>query len=319
MVTPAITSPQVLTSAQERADQARKSRRFWIIVALLTVYIIWSTTYLAIRYALISFPPQLMMGIRFIMAGGGLLIFLRLRGSAMPTLKQWRNALIVGGLLFAGGMGSVATAEEFVSSGLAATLVAVVPLWAILISMLWGHRPRATEWIGVLLGIAGVGVLTLEGNLQANPAGIGLMLFATLCWSLGSVWSKHLDMPTGAMASAAEMLAGGLLLVPLGLLGGEKIMGTPTISALLALAYLTTFGSLATISAYNYLLKTVRPSLATSYAFVNPAIALLLGVVLGGEHLTGSAFIALPLILVGVAFVALRRNATSAEEAPQEA
>src|SRR5258707_10198392 len=115
MVTPAITSPQVLTSAQERADQARKSRRFWIIVALLTVYIIWSTTYLAIRYALISFPPQLMMGIRFIMAGGGLLILLRLRGSAMPTPKQWRKPPIACGLPLAGGLGSVATAAEFFS------------------------------------------------------------------------------------------------------------------------------------------------------------------------------------------------------------
>src|SRR5258708_6127010 len=199
MVTPAIPSPQVLTSAQEAADQAYRSRRFWIIAALLTVYIIWSTTYLAIRYALISFPPQLMMGIRFIMAGGGLVIFFPLRGSALPTLEKWGKCLIFGGVMFSGGVGSGATGEG------------VVRLGAILISMLWGHRPRATEWIGVIVGIVGVGVLTLEGNLQANPAGIGLMLFATLCWSIGSVASKHLDLPTGAMASAAEMLAGGLV------------------------------------------------------------------------------------------------------------
>jgi drug/metabolite transporter (DMT)-like permease len=319
MTTPAITSSRALSSAQDATDQAHKQRRFWIIASLLSVYIIWSTTYLAIRVALVSFPPQLMMGIRFVMAGGGLLIFLRLRGSALPTPKQWRNALIVGGLMFGGGMGSVAIAEVLISSGLTATLVAIVPLWAIVISMFFGHRPKATEWFGVALGIVGVGVLTLEGNLQANPGDIGLMLFATLCWSLGSVVSKHLEMPQGAMANAAEMLAGGLLLVVLGLLRGEQIVGTPTIGALLAVAYLTTFGSLATITAYMYLLKTVRPALATSYALVNPAIALLLGVLLGGEHLTGSAFIALPLILVGIAFVALQRQEKPIEDSPQEA
>lgn len=284
------------------------NRRFWIVVALLTVYIVWGTTYLGIRFALESFPPYLMMGIRFVIAGGALFLFLMARGAALPTLKQWRSAAIVGVLLLVGGMGSVAMAEQWVSSGLAATLVATAPLWTLVFSMLWRNVPTRAEWIGVALGIMGVALLSLEGNLLANPAGIALMIFATACWSLGSVWSRHLELPKGAMGNAAEMLTGGLVLVVLGLARGEQISGAPTASALLAMVYLITFGSLATITAYMFLLKTVQPALATSYAFVNPAIALFLGVLLGGEHLTGSALVALPVILLGVAFVALRRR-----------
>lgn len=303
MISEATRSPQVTSAVQENIRQ-----RTWIVIALLTVYIIWSTTYLAIRYALESFPPYLMMGIRFSMAGGALFLFLRVRGATMPTLKQWRSAALVGGLLLLGGMGSVALAEESVSSGLAATLVATAPLGMMLVSMLWGNFPTRREWIGVALGILGVGLLTFEGNLQANPGGVALMLFATACWSLGSIWSRHLDMPKGMMGNAAEMLAGGAMLVAFGLLRGERIVAMPTSSALLALAYLTTFGSLATITAYMYLLKTVQPAMATSYAFVNPAIALLLGILIAGEHLTGSALIALPIILLGLGFVALSKK-----------
>jgi drug/metabolite transporter (DMT)-like permease len=243
------------------------------------------------------------MGIRFVVAGGGLFVFLRLRGAPMPTLKQWRSAVIVGVLLIVFGMGSVAMAEQSVSSGLAATLVATVPLWAMLFSMLWRNFPARSEWIGVGLGLVGVAVLSLEGNLQANPLGLALMLFATASWSLGSVWMRRLDMPHGAMGNAAEMFCGGVILVVVGLLRGEQIADTPTTNSLLALAYLITFGSLATLTAYMYLLKTVSPALATSYAFVNPAIALLLGVVIGGEQISGSALIALPIILLGIAFV----------------
>jgi drug/metabolite transporter (DMT)-like permease len=160
----------------------------------------------------------------------------------------------------------------------------------------------------VVLGILGVALLSLEGNLQANPVGVALVVFATISWSLGSVWSRHLDIPAGGMGNATEMLTGGLVLLALGLLRGEQISGVPTTNAVLALAYLTTFGSLLTMTAYMFLLKTVHPTLATSYAFVNPAIALFLGVLIGGEALTGSVYIALPVILLGVAFVALRKK-----------
>jgi drug/metabolite transporter (DMT)-like permease len=306
MVTGQVSAPNVIAQAKPAALASKK--RFWITVSLLTVYTVWGTTYLGIRFALQSFPPYLLMGIRFVLAGGMLFIFLRARGAAMPTRRQWRSALLVGSLLLVGAMGSVALAEQWVSSGLTATFAATVPLWALLFSMVWRNFPTRSEWIGVGLGIVGVTVLSFEGNLQANPLGVALLVFAPMCWSLGSVWMRHLDMAPGAMGNAAEMLAGGIILVILGLLGGERIVNVPTTSALLALAYLTTFSSLGTLTAYMYLLKTVSPALATCYSFVNPVIALLLGVVIGGETLTGSALIALPVILLGVAFVLAGRS-----------
>lgn len=307
-----VTTPKDVASAvsagvQESAAQD-SNQRTAIIVALLVVYIIWSTTYLGIRVALESFPPYLMMGIRFTLAGGGLFLFLRLRNAPMPTLRQVRGAAIVGILLLVGGMGSVALAEQSVSSGLAATLVATSPVWAMLFSMIWGGRPTRREWSGVAFGVVGVALLSLEKSLLSDPLGVGLIIFATISWSLGSIWSRHLEMPKGSMANAVEMLIGGVILLALGLFRGERIVSTPTGSAVLALLYLTTFGSLATLTAYMFLLKTVSPALATSYSLVNPPIALLLGVLVGDDHLTGSALIAMPIILLGIAFVALRKK-----------
>lgn len=294
---------QATTYTEATSEGVVSNKRLWIILSLLAVYIIWGTTYLGIRYALESFPPYLLMGIRFVVAGGFLFAFLWARGAAMPTLRQWRSAAIVGTLLLVGGMGSVAMAEQWISSGLAAALVAATPLWAMIFSMIWRVFPTRTDWIGVLIGLGGVAILSLEENLQANPLGVGLVIFATMCWSLGSVWMKRLDMPKGAMSNAAEMLAGGSILLVVGLLRGEQIVEAPTMNALLSMIYLITLGSLVTLTAYSYLLKNVSPALATSYSFVNPAIALLLGVWLGGEILTGSALVALPVILVGVGVV----------------
>jgi drug/metabolite transporter (DMT)-like permease len=290
-------------------------RKLWVILSLFCVYVIWGTTYLGISFALESFPPYLMMGIRFVIAGGGLFAFLRLRGAPMPTLSQWRSGAIVGLLLIVGGMGSVAMAEQWVSSGLAATLVATAPVWAMLFSIFWKNYPTRREWIGVVFGIAGVALLTLEKNLQANPLGIALIIFATISWSLGSVWSRYLDMPKGAMGNALEMLTGGIVLVLMGIAFGERITTVPTPKALLALIYLITIGSLVALTAYMYLLKTVSPSLATSYAFVNPAIALLLGIAFNGETLSGSALIALPIILLGLGFVAFKKKSSIPAEA----
>jgi drug/metabolite transporter (DMT)-like permease len=277
--------------------------RFWIALSLLAVYIIWGTTYLVIRFALEGFTPYWMMGLRFVIAGGGLYLFLRARGVPNPTLRQWGSATLVGALLLGGGMGSVALAEESISSGLAATLVATAPLWTMIFGLLWRRIPSRGEWIGVAFGLIGVALLSLEGNLQANPTGIALLIFAPAAWALGSVWMKHLDMPDGMMGNAAEMLMGGLVLCGMATMRGEPFPTSPTPGSLLALLYLITFGSLVAMTAYFYLLKKVSPTLATSYSFVNPAIALFLGVALGGEILTGSALIALPIILVGVAVV----------------
>lgn len=282
----------------------------WVVLSLLSLYLIWGTTYLAVRFALESFPPYLLMGIRFVIAGGGMYVFSRLRGIPAPTRKQWVSAAIVGMLLLFLGMGNVATAEQWISSGLAATLIATAPLWAILFSRMFGAKPTRNEWIGVSLGVVGVALLSLEGNLQANPKGVLLILFATGCWSFGSILMSRLDMPQGVMGSAAEMLTGGAMLCLAGILSGQRITETPTLNATLAIIYLTLFGSLVTISAYMYLLKTVSPSLATSYSFVNPVIALVLGALLADEKLTGMAFIALPVILLGLGFIAKSKPAS---------
>ncbi len=299
-----------LPIAAQTPEQA--NQRLGIIAALLALYIIWGTTYLGIRIALESYPPYLMMGIRFMMAGSSMFIFLRLRGAPMPTWKEWRAGLIVGVLLLVCGMGSVAMAERSISSGLAAMMVAAAPLWTLIVSLFWKYRPARLEWVGVLIGLGGVALLTLEGNLQANPGAVALMLFASTCWAIGSVWSNHLGMAKGMMGNATEMLCGGVVLVTLGVVMGERISSTPTFSATAALLYLTVLGSLVAMTAYMFLLKNVSHSLATSYAFVNPVIALLLGVVLGGEQITGSALLALPVILCGVAVVAFGRRAARA-------
>src|SRR4051794_14300674 len=160
-----VTTPSI-PNVQAEPAVANDRRSLTIVAALLTVYIVWGTTYLAIRFALESFPPFMMMSIRFLIAGSGMFVFLRLRGMPMPTASQWRSSFIVGALLLGGGMGIVALAEKSVSSGLTATLVATSPLWAMLFGLRWGNRPRRVEWFGVVLGLIGVALLTLEGDLR---------------------------------------------------------------------------------------------------------------------------------------------------------
>jgi len=307
MTTQPMSMPAHTVESTELAVPSRKG--FWVIVSLLTVYIVWGTTYLAVRVALGSFPPYLLLGIRFTIAGTVLLGLLMAAGATLPTRRQWRNAAIVGAFILVGGTGSVVLAQErAISSGLAATLVATVPIWTMIFNLYWKKKPSRWEWLGVGLGIFGVALLTTEGNVQSNPIGVLIILFAAANWAFGSVLSPHLDMPKGIMANAAEMLLAGLMFLVFSVLRGEAMVAAPNTSTLLALTYLITFGSLAGMSAYIYLLDNVSSLLATSYTFVNPAIALFLGVILVGETLTGSAFLALPLILVGVGFVAYQNR-----------
>ena len=249
------------------------------MVALLAVYVVWGSTYLAIRIALEGFPPFMMAGVRFLVAGGVLFGVLWLRGAPAPRPRQWRAAALVGGLLLLGGNGGVVVAEQWVASGLAALGVATVALWSALFAGLWGQWPRRLEWLGLVVGFAGVGLLNLEGNLRASPAGAVALLVATVSWALGSMWSRHLDLPAGLMAPAAEMLAGGCLLVAASVLVGEKVPHAVGPRPLVALAYLIVFGSWIGFSAYVFLLRRVQPAVATSYAYVNPVIAMGLGVV----------------------------------------
>jgi drug/metabolite transporter (DMT)-like permease len=292
-----------------RDDQDTQQRAPWgltVGAALISVYLIWGSTYLALRFGLEGFPPFLLNAIRFLVAGAVMYAVLRLRGTPSPTPRQWWNAARVGALMLAGGVGLVTIAEDVgVGSGVVATAVAVIPLWAALVSGLFGRWPARLEWIGLVVGLAGVIVLAQEGDFTSNPIGMILVLVAPISWAIGSVWGSRLDLPRPAMATATQLLTGGAALLVLGPLRGERISEMPPVGAWLALGYLIVFGSIVAYTAYVYLLRTVRPALATSYAYVNPVVAVALGVTFGAEVLTGPAFVALPLILAGVGIVAL--------------
>lgn len=287
-------------------DPVRR-QRIVMTGALAAVYIVWGSTYLALRYGLEGgFPPFLLNGVRFISAGGILYVALRVRGHAAPSAAQWANAAKVGVLLLVGGVGLVTIAEDLgVGSGVAATAVAVIPMWSALTAGLWGNWPGRREWLGLATGLAGVVILGLEGDFQASGTGLALVVVAPMLWSFGSVWGTRLDMAPGAMATASQLLAGGVALAVIGPLRGERLTAMPEASAWLALAYLTLLGSVVAYTAYQYLLHTVRPALATSYAYVNPVVAVVLGLTLGNETITGPALLALPVILAGVALVAM--------------
>ncbi|WP_051304229.1 drug/metabolite exporter YedA [Calidithermus chliarophilus] len=280
-----------------------------VLVALLALYLIWGSTYLAIVYMVETMPALLATGVRFLVAGGGMFLVLRLRGAPAPTRAEWWGAARVGTLLMGGGMGMVALGESLgVASGLAATIIATMPLWLALFGRLWGEKTRRLEWLGMALGFAGVALLMLEGNLRSNLVGTLLIFLAPVCWAFGSAWSRHMTLPKGMMGSAAEMLVGGGVLVVMGTLLGERFTQVPSPGSLAAWAYLVVFGSVVGYSAYMFLLSRVRPALAGSYAYVNPVVAVLLGVALVAEPITVVTLLALPVILLGVGLVALARR-----------
>ena len=282
--------------------------RTLVVLSLLAVYLIWGSTYLGIRIALESWPPFLMSALRFLVAGVVMYAFLRWRGVAAPTPRQWRNTVVTGTLLLAAGNGLVCYAEQTVSSSLAAVAIAGMPLFAALFAGLYGRWPRARDWLGIGVGFSGVILLNLGGERRASPAGAIALVAAPLCWAFGSVWSRHQDMPDPLMSTAAQMLTGGAVLVLVTLALGESWPAAPTWRATAALAYLTVFGSLVAFTAYIYLLQHVRPALATSYAYVNPPIAVALGVWLADERFSALELAAMVVILAGVAIILAARR-----------
>ncbi len=304
-----ITSQSTMTvTPAPTVQKAGRFDRFAIILSLLALYIVWGSTYLAMRIAIESIPPFLMAGIRFLTAGTALYIFLRLRGAPAPTRAQWTGAAITGVLLLTFGNGFIVFSEQWVASGLTAVGVAAVPIWTALFSGLMGRWPTRIEWCGLILGFIGVILLNLANNMWANPIGAIALLIGPMCWALGTALSTRVTLPKGLMSSAAEMLVGGALLVPLSLLIGERVHSVPAPASLGALAYLIVFGSLVAFCAFGYLVRKVRPALATSYAYVNPAIAVALGIALDGEHITIIGIMAMFVILTGVALVSLGRK-----------
>jgi drug/metabolite transporter (DMT)-like permease len=272
-----------------------------ILVALAVVYLVWGSTYYGIKVAIGSLPPLGMLGLRFLLGGALLYGYLLWRGQRRPTLPEWRASALVGLLLLGGGTGLVTLAEREASSSVAAMLIAVSPLFASLFSNLWGERTRGREWLGIGVGLLGV-VLLNVGELRATPLAAVLLLLAPILWTFGSQLSRRLTLPAGLMGAAAEMLTGGALLLLFSFVWQEH-WRVPTAASIWALAYLTVFGSVLAYSAYMYLVAHTRPALATSYAYVNPLVAVLLGVGLGGEKLQPLGWAALAVIFLGVLLV----------------
>ncbi|MGV8942416.1 MAG: drug/metabolite exporter YedA [Lysobacter sp.] len=293
------------TSALPAAAPQGLEPRVWIPLALFTLYVVWGSTYLGIRFALESYPPFLLAGLRFLCAGVAFYAFLRWRGHATPTRRQWRNAAITGLLLLGFGNGLVCFAQERVSSGIAAVAVSSMPLFAAAFSGMYGQWPTRREGIGLMVGFAGVIVLNMGSGLSGERLGAIALLTAAMCWALGSVWSRRQDMPVGPMNTAAQMLCASVALLAVGFASGETLPAHPTVRATLALAYLAVFGSIIAFSAYLYVLKHARPAVATSYAYVNPPVAVMFGVLLAGEFVGPYDLAGMAIILVGVGVITL--------------
>lgn len=292
----------------------RPTATAWQVAAALTaVYLIWGSTYLAIRFALEGgFPPFLLGGARFLLAGSVMYAVLRWRGDVAPTAAQWRNTALMGVLLLLLGNGMVNVAEQTVSSGMAAVAVASAPLWMAMFALVRGERPSRLEWVGLAIGFVGVIGLNAGSSLRATPLGMIALLVATVSWSFGSIWSRGRDLPSPFMTAAAQMLCGGLAMLLLGVTLGERLPPQPSAKAMGAFVYLVILGSIIGFSAYVWLLRNVRPALAGSYAYVNPAIAVLLGALMAHERFSGVELAGMGVILGGVVVITLAKTTRSA-------
>ena len=281
----------------------RKNQTLFIILALFCTYFIWGSTYLAIRFGIESFPPFMMGGIRFTVAGALLYVVMRFLGSPNPTKQQWLGATAVGILLPALGNGTVCYVQQTVSSSVAALSIATAPIWMAIFSSFWGHKITRQEWIGIAVGLVGIVLLNVGGSLHGQLLSAFLLIFAAASWSFGSVWGKRLSMPSGLMAPACQMLMGGIALLMFSAFRGEQYPSVISVRSWAAILFLIVLGSIVAYSAYQYLLKTVRPLVASSNTFVNPVVAFAVGIWLANEHVTPTEYIALAVILVGVFLV----------------
>jgi drug/metabolite transporter (DMT)-like permease len=265
------------------------------------VYIVWGTTYFAIKVAIEGIAPFFLVGTRFVAAGVLLLGWQALRGAPAPTARQWGGAALVGFLLLVVGNGAVSVAEHWVSSGATVALISIMPLATALWRGAFGDWPRRAEWIAIALGGAGAAVMLLGRDLQGNTIGTLLILFGTTSWSLGTVLSRRLDIPHGPTGFGAEMLTAGLM----GLVISAALREHWTIPHVAhvwwAWGYLVIFGSLIAFSAYRFVVERVSASLAATYAYVNPPVALAVGWWLGNESFSANVLVGLPVVLAAVA------------------
>ena len=254
-----------------------------------------------------------MAGLRFIIAGIILYAVMRYLGAPNLTKKQWLAATAIGILLPAIGNGTVTYVQQTISSSVAALSIATAPIWMAIFSSIWGHHISRQEWLGIAVGFAGIVLLNVGGSLHGDITSAALLIFAAASWSFGSVWSKHLDIPTGLMAPASQMLTGGIALMIFSAFQGETWPAQISDKSWGAMLFLVVLGSLVAYSAYQYLLKTVRPLVASSNTFVNPVVAFALGIWFAGESVTTTEYAALVVILMGV-FLVLSASAVETDK-----
>jgi drug/metabolite transporter (DMT)-like permease len=296
-----------------------RAMRARLFAAFAAVYVIWGSTYLAIRFAVETLPPLLMAGVRFMIAGAILLLWSRIRErDGGPSAQDWRTGLVSGALLLLGGNGAVVWAEQRVPSGIAALLVAVVPVWMVLLDWLrpGGRRPASLVFVGLALGLAGLGLLVgpdaLQGGGPIDLTGADVLVLGSLSWAIGSLYTQRAPKPSSPnRGSGAQMFAGGVCLLVVALATGEGAqldLAHASTRSLLGFAYLVTFGSLIGFTAYVYLLAHTTAAKAATYAYVNPVVAVLLGWAFASEPVTARTLVAAAVILAGVAIITVARD-----------
>lgn len=279
-----------------------------IVIALCCTYFIWGSTYLAIHFAVASFPPFLLAGFRFVVAGFILYWFMRYLGSPRPNNQEWLGASAVGLLLPALGNGTVCYVQQTVSSSVTALAIATAPIWMAIFSKLWGHKITRHEWLGIFIGCVGILLLNIGGTLHGDWLSAFLLIFATASWSFGSVWGQYLSMPAGLMGSACQMMVAGVVMLLVSAIAGEHWPVTISDASWLAMLFLVVLSSLVAYSAYQWLLKNVRPLIAISNTFVNPIVAFIMGITFANEIVEINEYLALGLILLGVMLVLLAKT-----------
>lgn len=282
-------------------------RRASIILALAVVYLVWGSTYFALAIGVRSVPPFMFAGARFAIAGLLVAAWALLRGERWPGWGPVGRAAVVGALLFVVGNGGVTWAEQEVSSGLTAVVVASMPIWLAIFAAFTGERPSRRELLGLLVGLCGVFALHAGSGLGGSRTAALVLFVSPVGWALGSLLARRWTLPSGAMGLASEMLPAAVILLLMGAVAGETVPAVIPVEVYASLGYLIVFGSLLGVSAYTFLLRNTRPAVATSYAYVNPIAAVLLGVALGGETIGPSALVAGALVLAGVALATWRR------------
>ncbi len=315
-----------VSGANDRLTEGpARASRSQILAAFASIYLIWGSTYLAIRYAVETIPPFVMGGIRFVISGALLYAWARYRGVPRPSRRHWRNAVIAGGLLLLGGNGAVVWAEQFVSSGLTALLVSILPFWLVIIEWVRPprRRPHVAVIIGLIIGFIGIIVLVGPGNLgghgDVRPIGALVLILGSLSWAIGSFFSRDADLPqSGLLTTGMEMLGGGTLMLIVGALSGEFThfdLHHVSRASAVGLGYLITFGSLLGFTSYIWLLDKVSPARLGTYAYVNPVVAVVLGWAIAGERLSVRTAIAAAIVICAVALITTARSSARTQNA----